>query len=109
REGFDLSRCSAYSDSTNDLPMLTTVGHPTAVNPDADLRKVAKERGWPIRDYRTGRKAAIIGVPTAMGIGAVAGGVSAGIAFRRRRAQPPMPVVPAHMLIRAVRRVPRPW
>src|SRR5205823_12590980 len=39
REGLDLDRCSAYSDSANDLPMLSTVGHPTAVNPDADLRK----------------------------------------------------------------------
>jgi HAD superfamily hydrolase (TIGR01490 family) len=108
REGFDLERCSAYSDSANDLPMLTTVGHPTAVNPDADLRKVAKERGWPIRDYRTGRKAAIIGVPTAMGIGAVAGGVAAGLAFRRRRAQPTLPMAPAHLIVRAARRLPTP-
>ena len=106
REGFDLERCSAYSDSANDLPMLTAVGHPTAVNPDADLRKVAKERDWPIRDYRTGRKAAIIGVPTAMGIGAVAGGVAAGLAFRRRRAQPPLAVVAPHVLARAARRLP---
>src|SRR5436305_1278902 len=91
REGFDLDRCSAYSDSINDLPMLSTVGHPTAVNPDADLRKVAKERGWPIRDYRTGRKAAMVGVPTAMGVGAVAGGVAAGLAFRRRHQATPLP------------------
>jgi HAD superfamily hydrolase (TIGR01490 family) len=88
REGLDLERCSAYSDSANDLPMLTTVGHPTAINPDSELRRVAKEHGWPIRDYRTGRKAAKIGVPTAMGIGAVAGGVAAGLAFRRRHSEP---------------------
>ena len=42
REGLDLARCSAYSDSTNDLPMLRLVGHPAAVNPDADLRAEAK-------------------------------------------------------------------
>src|SRR2546423_14282381 len=88
REGLDLERCSAYSDSANDLPMLTAVGHPTAINPDTELRRAAKERGWPIRDYRTGRKAAKIGVPTAMGIGALAGGVAAGVAFRRRPNQP---------------------
>jgi HAD superfamily hydrolase (TIGR01490 family) len=106
REGLDLGRCSAYSDSVNDLPMLTAVGHPTAVNPDTDLRKVAKERGWPIRDYRTGRKAAIIGIPTAMGIGAVAGGVAAGLAVRRRHHEPPV-VVPAHVIARAARRMAR--
>jgi HAD superfamily hydrolase (TIGR01490 family) len=106
REGFDLSKCSAYSDSANDLPMLSAVGHPTAVNPDADLRKVAKEQGWPIRDYRTGRKAAMVGVPTAMGIGAVAGGVAAGLAFRRRRATTPLPVESLHMVMRAARKLP---
>jgi HAD superfamily hydrolase (TIGR01490 family) len=97
REGLDLARCSAYSDSANDLPMLSAVGHPTAINPDAELRRVAKEHGWPIRDYRTGRKAAKIGVPTAMGVGALAGGVAAGLAFRRRRNQPS---VSAHVLRR---------
>ena len=103
REGLDLARCSAYSDSANDLPMLSTVGHPTAVNPDTDLRRIAKERGWPIRDYRTGRKAAMVGVPTAMGVGAVAGGVAAGLAFRRRHSQPEIPL---HAVTRAIRRLP---
>ena len=36
-EGYDLSRCYAYSDSVSDLPMLDAVGHPVAVNPDARL------------------------------------------------------------------------
>jgi HAD superfamily hydrolase (TIGR01490 family) len=88
REGWDLAQCSAYSDSANDVPMLSVVGHPTAVNPDSDLRQVAREKGWPVRDFRTGRKAAKIGVPTAMGIGAVTGGIVAGFALRRRREQP---------------------
>jgi HAD superfamily hydrolase (TIGR01490 family) len=86
REGLDLARCTAYSDSANDIPMLSVVGHAVAVNPDGELRDVARERGWEVRDFRTGRKAVLIGVPTAAGLGAVAGGVMAGLAYRRRRA-----------------------
>ena len=39
-QGYDLSQSYAYSDSYTDLPMLEVVGHPFAVNPDADLRRV---------------------------------------------------------------------
>src|SRR6478609_11270418 len=85
REGLDLSRCSAYSDSFNDLSMLSLVGHPCAVNPDARLRAHAKQQGWRIRDYRTGRKAARAGVFTAAVAGAATGAVAAGLAVRRRR------------------------
>jgi hypothetical protein len=87
----DLSRCAAYSDSTNDLPMLSLVGHPVAVNPDSDLKHVAREKGWEIRDFRTGRKAARVGVPAAAGMGAVAGGIAVGLALRRRYYSPSMP------------------
>jgi HAD superfamily hydrolase (TIGR01490 family) len=83
REGLDLAHCSAYSDSINDLPMLSLVGRPVAVNPDSALRGEAKRRGWEIRDFRTGHKAARIGVPAALGLGAAAGGVAAGIAANR--------------------------
>ncbi len=98
-EGLDLSRCAAYSDSANDIPMLSMVGEPCAINPDAALRAYAKVHGWRIRDYRTGRKAAKVGVPAAAGVGAAVGGVFAGVALhrRRRRARRPWPV-------RAVRR-----
>lgn len=85
REGLDLERCSAYSDSANDIPLLSLVGHPCAVNPDAKLRAHAKAHGWRIRDYRTGRKAAKIGLPTAAGAGAMAGGIAAAISLHRRR------------------------
>ncbi len=85
REGLDLARCSAYSDSANDLPLLNLVGHAHAVNPDARLRAEAKRRGWPVRDYRTGRKAARVGLLTAAGAGAVTGGIAAVAALRRRR------------------------
>lgn len=84
-EGLDLSRCAAYSDSHNDIPMLSLVGHPYAVNPDAKLRKHAREREWRLRDYRTGRKAAKVGIPAAAGVGALAGGTVAAIALHRRR------------------------
>jgi HAD superfamily hydrolase (TIGR01490 family) len=84
REGLDLSRCSAYSDSANDVPMLSIVGDPVAVNPDSQLKRIARENGWKIRDFRTGRKAARVGVPAAAGMGAVAGGVAVGLAVRRR-------------------------
>jgi HAD superfamily hydrolase (TIGR01490 family) len=84
REDLDLTDCSAYSDSANDIPMLTLVGDPCAVNPDTRLRRHAREHGWRIKDYRTGRKAARIGLPAAAGVGAVAGAVVAGTAVRRR-------------------------
>jgi HAD superfamily hydrolase (TIGR01490 family) len=87
REGLDLPRCSAYSDSANDLPMLRLVGHPAAVNPDAELRAEARVNNWPVHDFRSGRKATIIALPTAVGAGAVAGGIVAGVALRRRYAR----------------------
>jgi HAD superfamily hydrolase (TIGR01490 family) len=52
RGGLDLSGSYAYSDSATDVPMLDVVGHPVAVNPDKDLRRVAEERGWEIRQFR---------------------------------------------------------
>jgi len=84
REGLTLRRCTAYSDSANDVPMLSVVGTAVAVNPDAQLRDISRKRGWEIRDFRTGRKAAKIGVPSVLGAGAVAGAVAAGLAYRRR-------------------------
>ena len=86
REGLDLRRCSAYSDSINDAPMLSVAGTAVAVNPDAELRGLARRNGWEIRDFRSGRKVARIGVPSVLGAGAVAGAVAAGAAYRRRSA-----------------------
>ena len=45
--GWDLSECSAYSDSVSDAPLLRLVGHPYAVNPDRALREIAEREGWP--------------------------------------------------------------
>lgn len=84
-ESLDLTRCAAYSDSHNDIPMLSLVGHPYAINPDSKLRKHARDLDWRLRDYRTGRKAARVGIPAAAGVGAVAGGTAAAIALSRRK------------------------
>ncbi len=81
QEGLDLQRCTAYSDSANDLPMLSLVGTAVAVNPDPNLRETARARGWEIRDFRTGRKAART---SAVGIGMAAGAVAARLAYQRR-------------------------
>jgi HAD superfamily hydrolase (TIGR01490 family) len=86
-EGLDLARCVAYSDSINDLPMLSAVGHGVAVNPDSALRREARRRGWEVRDFRTARKAAMIGVPAALATGAGAGAVITAVALRRRSRQ----------------------
>ena len=59
--GFDLAHCFAYSDSYNDLPMLSLVGHPCAINPDGRLLAHAEEQDWQIQDYRSGRKARVSG------------------------------------------------
>jgi HAD superfamily hydrolase (TIGR01490 family) len=46
--GHDLADCFAYSDSYSDVPMLSVVGHPAAVNPDMRLTRLADTYGWPI-------------------------------------------------------------
>ena len=52
--GYDLSQCAAYSDSISDLPMMERVGTAVAVNPDRELREIARHRGW--RIVEVGRK-----------------------------------------------------
>jgi HAD superfamily hydrolase (TIGR01490 family) len=46
--GHDLDECFAYSDSYSDVPMLSVVGHPAAVNPDRKLTQLAEAYHWPI-------------------------------------------------------------
>ncbi|MFT3716824.1 MAG: HAD-IB family hydrolase [Gordonia sp. (in: high G+C Gram-positive bacteria)] len=87
REGLNLRRCTAYSDSYNDVPMLSLVGTAVAINPDSDLKEVARVRGWESYDFRTARKAAKYGVTTAAVLGATAGaGAVATKALRGRGA-----------------------
>jgi HAD superfamily hydrolase (TIGR01490 family) len=47
----DLEGSSAYSDSVTDIPMLSVVGHPFAVNPDRALAREAKVRGWEVLTF----------------------------------------------------------
>jgi HAD superfamily hydrolase (TIGR01490 family) len=73
REGIDLAASYAYSDSESDLPMLRLVGHPVAVNPDAELARVARAEGWEIMRFeRLGRRLRI-----AVGAAALAGALAA--------------------------------
>lgn len=82
--GLDLARSFAYSDSSNDIPLLSEVGHPTAVNPDSELRAYAKLQNWPIHDYRRQRLVKRYGIPA--GATAVALlGAGAGLAISANR------------------------
>ncbi len=53
-EATDLSSAVFYSDSHNDLPLLSRVGCPVAVDPDERLERHAREQGWPILSLRRG-------------------------------------------------------
>ncbi len=85
REGLDLAECSAYSDSSNDIPMLTAVGTPVAVNPDAVLRAHARDNGWTIRDFRRREQVKQFALPAASGAGGVLLGLAIGYAAGRTR------------------------
>ncbi|MGO4433590.1 HAD family hydrolase, partial [Paenarthrobacter sp. RAF9] len=73
RAGLDLDHCWAYSDSANDIPLLTMVGHPVVINPDAKLRRHARDNNWPVYDFRSGRRAATLGLKAATVGGAIYG------------------------------------
>jgi HAD superfamily hydrolase (TIGR01490 family) len=88
--GYRLADCRAYSDSITDLPLLEAVGHPTVVNPDRALRRVALERGWPVLTFtapvplgvRPRRAVSAAGIVAAT---ALIGAVWAGTRRSRRR------------------------
>jgi HAD superfamily hydrolase (TIGR01490 family) len=82
--GWDLAHCAAYSDSINDLPMLSLVGRPVAVNPDSALRMEARSRSWEIHDFRSARKVGLACVRAAAGA-AVAAVVVLSVMWRVRR------------------------
>jgi HAD superfamily hydrolase (TIGR01490 family) len=46
----DLAKCHGYSDSYSDVPMLSVVGHPNCIKPDAKLRQLARAYAWPVLD-----------------------------------------------------------
>lgn len=87
--GYDLAACHAYSDSISDLPLLSAVGHPTAVNPDRPLRRAAADRGWQVVAFRhpvplRQRLRASRTVPVAAALG-IAVGLAVGVAWYGRR------------------------
>ena len=83
--GFDLAECYAYSDSESDLPMLRAVGHPVAVNPDAELARVARVEGWRIMRFdKLGRR---LKLGAAVGTLALMGGGGGYLAARARPRQ----------------------
>ncbi|MFP7365080.1 HAD family hydrolase [Corynebacterium callunae] len=77
RENYDLDASYAYSDSFTDLPMLESVGHPTAVNPDRALKKTALERGWEILSFKNPEP--LFQMPSSRDVG-IGTGVVAGLA-----------------------------
>jgi len=69
--GIDLATSYAYGDSTHDVPILSSVGHPVAINPDRRLRHHARTVGWPVQEFRGRRRvAARRGAQTASWAGA---------------------------------------
>lgn len=83
--GLDLDHSFAYSDSSNDIPLLNSVGNPTAINPDSALRNHALVMGWPIHDFRRQRLVKRYGVPVgATAIALVSAGAGIAIAASRR-------------------------
>ena len=67
-KGFDLAESFAYSDSVNDLPLLSIVGHPVAINPHPRLRARARWLGWPVHDFRRVRRVVVSRWGAALGI-----------------------------------------
>ena len=86
REGLDLEASYAYSDSESDLPMLRAVGNPVAVNPDAELGRVAREEGWRIIRFERLRRRLFVAVGAMAALGL---GTGARAALLRRRQVPP--------------------
>jgi HAD superfamily hydrolase (TIGR01490 family) len=86
--GLDLRQCYAYSDSASDLPMLSAVGHPVAVNPDSKLERHARQFAWPVVIFsqrtKTVIRRSVAGVASA---GLAAGTFAAGIELGTRRAR----------------------
>ena len=80
--GYDLSACYAYSDSITDLPMLSKVGHPVAINPDRELRAAALAMDWEVRDFhatvRTRDRDPAGGTPRTEVVAALAGALVLG-------------------------------
>jgi len=98
RDGLDLSASFAYTDSASDVPMLELVGHPVAVNPDAELAALARQRGWEVLylDPLPRRLRMAAALVASLGLG----GAVTLIAVRVRGRRPGRPSLPAVALDR---------
>jgi putative phosphoserine phosphatase / 1-acylglycerol-3-phosphate O-acyltransferase len=79
--GLDLSQSYAYGNGDEDVPFLETVGRPRPLNPQSNLERIARERGWPVGRFksrgrpgveqvvRTGAALAGLGAAAALGAG----------------------------------------
>lgn len=83
RRGIHLAASHAYGDSVNDIPLLSSVGHPCAINPEPRLRLHAVDVGWPVRDFRRRRRDVGRGVRTGVRGASWAGAVWAATAVAR--------------------------
>ncbi|HUR75649.1 MAG TPA: HAD-IB family hydrolase [Sporichthya sp.] len=89
-KGIDLTRSFGYSNGDEDVPFLTAVGHPTAVQPDNGLREEAERRGWPVLEcVPRGKRPGVADIArTGAFYGAFAGafvaGLGAGLLNRNR-------------------------
>lgn len=85
-DGLDLAQCYAYSDSASDLPMLSAVGHPVAVNPDSRLERHARAHGWPVVIFSQRTKRVIRRTVAGVGSAALASATfAAGLELGSRR------------------------
>jgi putative phosphoserine phosphatase/1-acylglycerol-3-phosphate O-acyltransferase len=91
KHGAVLGDSFAYSNGAEDVPMLKSVGHPVALNPDRKLAATARQNGWPSVNLRPPESGAdpmsIARTTTAIGalMGAAAFGVSAGLLTQNRQ------------------------
>ncbi|MDR1824310.1 MAG: HAD-IB family hydrolase [Bifidobacteriaceae bacterium] len=69
QRSLDLTRCFAYGDSGNDIPMLQLVGNPCGINPDKRLRRYCAAHAWPVREFRAKRRAVRRSIRTAYRVG----------------------------------------
>jgi len=88
-EGIDLGASYAYSDSESDMPMLRTVGHAVAVNPDSELARIARQEGWEVLRFDRLRRR-LQGAVLIAGA-AIAGGAGSAVLVVRSRRRPPPP------------------
>lgn len=88
--GLDLEQCYGYANGDEDIAFLSSVGHPTAVNPGSELEAFAKESGWPVVTFGPRAKGSLLDTPRTLaayaGLAAACGvGAALGVVNRSRR------------------------